>query len=459
MTVKNGNPLQRAAGSAVVRVVVIGVLVFVLQIPLLLVQDMIRERGARYHQTVQEIGGQWGRAQLLMGPVLVLPYKTRSLSANGFPTETNGQVYLLPETLDIGAKVTPERRYRGIFETVVYGLDFTLKSHFATPKPPEVTNRVYQWDQAYLVMDVTDPRNLVPAGGVRVGGAELPVRPAAQGQTLLNLPGVQAALPGLSAESKGFDVAFTATLRGSADLSFIPAAEKTTASLQSSWPAPGFTGAYSPATRKIGADGFTATWDIGFFGRGYGQTWESRETAALQHPFRASAFGVELVQPANDYQQVDRATKYGNLFIVLTFAAYFLFELLAGARVHLMQYGLLGASLVMFYVLLLSLSEPLGFAPAYALSAIAVLVQSTLYGASVLRRKASAALVGALLLGLYMLLYVILGMESYALLSGAIVLFAVLSAIMYLTRNVDWGKLTPKLPTPPAAPSPAPNDG
>ena len=229
---------------------------------------------------------------------------------------------------------------------------------------------------------------------------------------------------------------FELALRGSGDLRFQPAGMETRVELESPWPAPGFTGAFLPGERRIGETGFTASWKVPYYGRDYPQVW--RDTDVEASALERSAFKVSLVLPANAYQQTERSVKYAALFIALTFATFFLLELLSPARLHAVQYLLVGFALCLFYVLLLALAEHLGFAPAYAVAAAATVGLIAAYCRSILGGLRWAGVMLACLTALYGYLFVVLRLEDYALLLGALGLFAVLALVMRLTRDLDW---------------------
>jgi inner membrane protein len=215
----------------------------------------------------------------------------------------------------------------------------------------------------------------------------------------------------------------------------------TEAGVSSSWPDPSFTGAYLPLNRDLGPKGFQASWRIPELARSFPSAWVDH--GADLSDIRSSALGVGLVKTVSTYQQASRATKYAILFILLTFTAFFLFEVFNRLRVHPIQYLLVGAALVVFYLLLLSLSEHLGFDGAYALATAMTLVPVSVYVRGVLRERSRVRVLLGLLLGLYAYLYIILRLSDYALLMGSLAIFAALSTAMILTRNVDWSRLEP----------------
>jgi inner membrane protein len=221
----------------------------------------------------------------------------------------------------------------------------------------------------------------------------------------------------------------------------VPTGKATEVSVTSSWPHPGFSGAFLPETRQTTAAGFTASWRVAYFARAYPQAWLNGAIDQDEHRRRvgASQFGLDLVQTVDQYQQAERATKYGLLFILLTFASFFLWELLQTLRLHPVQYLLVGCALIVFYLLLLSISEHVAFATAYLVAAGATVGLVGAYSAAILRAGLKGALVvGGWLASLYGLLFVLLQLEDVALLVGAIAVFAALALVMFLTRRVEW---------------------
>jgi inner membrane protein len=221
---------------------------------------------------------------------------------------------------------------------------------------------------------------------------------------------------------------------------FLPVGRTTEVDLASSWPSPGFVGAFLPDQHRIDLNGFTARWRAASFGRNVPQAWLDADIAPEQANERLGrgAFGVTLVTPVDIYQQTERSTKYGVLFVLLTFATFFLIEMLQPASVHPVQYLLIGAALCVFYLLLLSLAEQAGFAAAYLVAACATIGLIGTYARHALNSRRSALRVTGMLTGLYAFLYGLLQLEDYALLMGSVVLFAILAGVMFITRRIDW---------------------
>ena len=288
------------------------------------------------------------------------------------------------------------------------------------------------WRDARILLGVGDARSLQPGAAITWDGHDIPLEPGAAtagfptGATLQARPA--AALgPADAGPGRPQDFAFALRLNGSSSIGIQPTARDVRVRMSGGWHAPGFFGAFLPTERTINDAAFDARWVVAHFGRGYGQVWSTPDWPG-DHVFAQARFGVDFIQPVTPARQAERAVKYGVLFLVMTFALYFLFEVVSGLRIHIVQYGLVGLSMCLFYLLLLSLGEQVDFPVAYVVSAAAIVAQSGLYSLAVLRSRRHAAVFSALLVLLYGFLYVVLGLESWSLLVGALALFIALSA-------------------------------
>lgn len=435
------------------------VLVLLLQIPLFMIRGLLDERHERHNDAVREITETWGRAQTLIGPILVVPYRAlrtvdKETIVNGRPVRTTeermGDAYacFLPEELTVDGDMAPSKRHRGIYEAVVYTSRLKLSGRFAAPnlKPLGVAPEALQWNRAWLSFGISDLRGTRETLQLVWDNQTLALTPGTQIEGLdaglhTDLPTTASALENASA-THTFSVELT--LNGSETLAFAPLAVQTTVRLQSPWADPGFNGAFLPTEREITPAGFSARWKIPYYGRDYTQQWTNlSDTPALDHDkVRPSCFGVDLVTPIDSYRSVERATKHGALFITLLFTAFFLFEVLAALRLHALHYLLVGAALCLFYLGLLSLSEFIAFGPAYLAAATASTLLIGLYCRSILRSGTRSFLITAALSSIYGFLYFVLQMQDYALLAGTAALFTVLAVVMYATRKVDWSNPT-----------------
>lgn len=434
-------PRRRWRDSALFKMLVTGVLTLALLIPLVLVSSLVSERRARRDEAFREVAATWGNRQTVGGPVLSVPFRVRSTDEQGKASEWIETAHFLPETLAVTGEVVPEKRSRGIFEVVLYRSDLRFRATIARPDfaPWPVAPQDILWDSAYLSVSVPDLRGVRRAVQVRWDGRALPLEPTG-GEGDLWTSGLRVSVPGLAAEPAGrvHEVAFDLALNGSESLRFLPLGSQTSVTLKSAWPSPSFSGGFLPERRQVSAAGFQAVWNVAFFARGYPQRFRASETQALTAAREASAFGVDLILPADGYQKTERSVKYGILFLLLTFLTFFLYEQFSPVVLHPVQYLLVGAALCLFYLLLLSLSEHLAFAFAYGVAAAATVLLIGGYSWAILKGKGRALLLTGILGALYGYLYVLLQAEDYALLLGSVGLFAILALVMYLTRKVQW---------------------
>ncbi|MEQ9561562.1 MAG: cell envelope integrity protein CreD, partial [Woeseiaceae bacterium] len=251
-------------------------------------------------------------------------------------------------------------------------------------------------------------------------------------------PQIQAPLREILKPDSTAELAFDTVLniKGSESLSFLPLGDTTRASIKSTWPSPSFSGSYLPHTREISDDGFRADWQVSSIGRSLPSHWSKASGAA--HSTESAMFGVDLYMPISIYRLTLRAVTYGVLFVVLTFVSYFMFEVIAGLRLHPLQYLMVGMANVIFFLLLISLAEHIGFGWSYIASALASSGLVVGYSYAVLGQRRRAMIVGTVLFVLYCFLYMTLKAETYALLAGSIGLWAALAVIMYMTRRIDW---------------------
>ena len=414
-------------GSLLARLAILTVLMICLKVPLAMVGGVISDRQAYQSEAIRNVTDSWGGPQAFVGPMIVLPYK-----GGGKATST---LTLLPEKLTIDSEVRPEQRRRGLLAVTVYTATVDVVAEFQVKALREMADgRAVDWTAARLTLGLTDPKS-VDAATADVDGQRIEWLP----DNLAELGSLQAPFgaSGLASRETVI-VRFRVTFGGSSSLAFVPLGRRTEVSVASPWPSPSFSGRALPVTQTVDKDGFRARWTASHLGRRYGQLWDS--ASATNDPsvktVLDSSFGVSLLNPIDAYRETDRAIKYAIMFIGLTFAACLLFELATGTRPHVAQYGLIGLSLCVFYLLLLSLAEQIGFAAAYAASASAVVVQATIYNWALQRRRGPALAFGAILAGLYGGLYALLQLEEAALLAGSVLLFAVLSLAMWFTRNL-----------------------
>jgi inner membrane protein len=425
--------------SPILKSVLVGILILLLLAPLAMVGGLIHERQETREEAEREVSGKWGSSQTLAGPVLLVPYVVRTTDEKGRTHVTTSHATLLPRKLEIEGDLAPEIRYRGIYEVPLYAAALDFRGEFALDElePLGIPPGDVRWADATLSVGVPDPRGIRETVRLAWNGSELDFEPGA-GTGSVFQSGIHARVgehlgagPALAQPFR-----FELALNGSSHLSFVPVGQDTQVKLSSVWPDPSFTGAFLPNSRSVTPDGFTADWKLYYLGRSYPQQWKRGDVDSGM--LLTSAAGVDLILPVDEYQKSMRSAKYGILFLVLTFGAYFLFEVLGRLRIHPFQYLLVGFALVLFYVLLLSLSEHVGFAAAYAAASLATIALIVAYSGFVLASASKVSGMAALLVGLYVYLYVLLQLGDYALLLGAVGLFAALATVMWITRRVDW---------------------
>ena len=423
---------------------VIGFLMLLLLIPLSMVREVILERTQNREQATQEVARAHAGTQTLTGPVLHVPYTetfTRTLvvdvAKNTQREETIKEhrvATVFPATMDTRSRLTTETRWRGIFPVTVYNSRHDSAGRFVwtSPAPREKGGQI-TLGQPWLTMGVSDLRGLLGRPGLALGGTALAfvASPAAA-----NLPLPLAAPVDAALLKSGATLDFTLgmDLAGTRQIGFVPLADENKVTLVSSWPHPSFNGDFLPRSRTVNAEGFEASWSVPSLST---QAQQQFMNEAKGRP-PLDSFSVSLGDPVDVYRLTERATKYGLMFIVLTFAAFFVLEMVRRWRIHPMQYLMIGAALVLFFLLLLSLSEHMDFLLAYLAGSAACIALLAHYLRHVLGGWRPALGMGGLLVALYGVLYGILVSEDNALMMGSLLLFGVLAAVMVATRKLDW---------------------
>ncbi|HEX6784055.1 MAG TPA: cell envelope integrity protein CreD [Sphingomicrobium sp.] len=443
-----GSRKERTPGFKLGLAILVGL---VLTLPLFSIWLLVYDRKSQSDEATVSITAGWGGAQAMNGPVLVIPYRataTETVVQNGQSVTRSNQVMrqltLAPELVQMTTDVKPEVRKRSIYEAVVYGAHVAGKARFAFPPDLSRTGvdpSQMDMSRAELRFGISDPRGLGANPSVSADGKQLRLQP---GEGSDGGRGFFAWIDagGLTARPIAIDFAFD--FRGNASISLAPAAGDTSWTVHSSWSSPSFAGDFLPTTRQIGANGFAATYRIGnlALGKSLVSTSDPSSSSAPEPTASdgtPSGAQINLIQPVDPYSQVNRATKYGFLFIGFTFLALLMFDVIGGVRVSAVEYLLMGAALVLFFVLLLAFAEVIGFTPAYVLASAAIAGLNTAYAAAVLASWKRAAFIGGLLVGLYAVLYILLSLEAFSLLIGSLLLFGALAGVMYATRRIDWG--------------------
>ncbi len=431
--------------SITARMLVVGFLLLVLLIPLEFVKSLINERAYRQEEVVREINQKWGNEVLLSGPIVKIPYKVISEEkifnekSNAYYTKTKETIehaYFFPDKLNITSNVDTKPLNRSIYESVVYSAAIGVKGNFPAIdfSDTDIPEENILWEKATVLLKTTNLKGIKTTPVVNLASEALSMTPqysteylnTIQSNYIANAKEIFAApLP----------FSFDLKINGSESLKFLPIGKETDATMKSNWHSPSFDGNFLPedTNKEISQEGFTATWRILQINRQFEQSFFG------QLPdLSASAFGTKLIIPVDEYQKSERTAKYGILVIGLTLLVFLLIQLVSRIYIHPFQYMMIGLALVMFYTLLISISEHSNFFKAYAVAAISVLVLITVYSRAILKGFKFPLLICGSLASLYGFIYVIIQLENYALLVGSIGLFLILAIIMFASRRIDW---------------------
>lgn len=426
--------------------------IVLLSLPLMMVRELINERADYRSEVVDAIEQSTSGSQKLAGPLIAIPI-TETLSRMENQKEVNYQrswvYYWLPESLAVTGKQTVESRRVGIYSGQVWHNALQIKASFDPLRLAALRKTNIVLGQPLLVVSVGDARGIGAIHAPEVNGNVLSVEPG------LGISGdgagIHMPMPALAEDNKPLEIAFSLDLNGTGEFSLVPLGRNSELQLTSNWPHPGFLGSFLPTQREVSAAGYRAHWQSSWFANDMGSYFKDD----MEIPWsRLPAFSADVMSLADQYQLTDRATKYAILLIGLTFMAFFVFESLTRRPLHPMQYLLVGLSLVLFYLVLLALSEHIGFTAAWLAASLSGAVMNGIYLQAVLRGWRNSLLFVAALLLLDGVMWFLLHSEDSALLLGTGVLALALSVLMFLTRRVDWYALSlPKgtVPLTPAA--------
>jgi inner membrane protein len=435
--------------SHLARILLLAILAFILLVPINSIKKMVFERKTTEAQAVAEVQQKWGQDQRIIGPLLVIPYQENHVLKHAhsdekeIKTEIKKAVFL-PEEFDVDSQLVNETRYRGLFEVPLYQATVTIRGHFAKPNFAawNIKDDDVLWDKARLVVMVSDARAIQKRAVTSWNEQDYFFEPGTD-EAILNNEGYHVDLTHYTREitkNEKHTFSLKLVLNGSESIYFAPLGKDSLVKINAPWPDPSFQGKWLPTKRKVSEDGFTSQWQIPYLGRNFAQ--QTKDFSSSLDNINHSLVGVDLISPIDNYRMSERSIKYVLLFLLLTFVAIWLIEVLAKLRVHLMQYLFIGAGLCLFYLLELSLSEHVGFYWAYAIATIAIVSMVALYSYVVLHTGKRAAIIGTILVALYVYLFTLLQEQNYSLLIGSIGLFAMLATVMYVTRKIDWFKLT-----------------
>lgn len=439
---------RKVRESILMKLMVIGIMTIMLLVPTSMVESLISERQWTKQQAIDEISSNWGEAQTVTGPILSIPYSVISKnSRTGEVSKIKHLVHLLPTKLQIDGKSITKSRYRGIYNAVVYTAGLAMTGHFDFSELANLTDVPLddlEYDKAVLSLGINDLKGLQERVTGKIGTKDYELKSGVASKHLFR-SGINTKL-NLTKAIKSLPFSFDMELNGSKQLMFLPLGKDTNVKMISNWANPSFGGSFLPRQRDITEKGFTANWKVQDLNREYPQIWTDND-----YRIDCEKFGVTFIEPINVYQQSTRTIKYAVMFIIFTFAALFLCEVLCKFSVHPIQYLFIGCAIVMFYALLISLSEHINFDVSYFIASIGVLAMVSGYVKALFGKLKFVLTIFSVLTVLYGYLYLLLQMSDYALVSGTIGLFALLGVLMYLTRNINWYSL--KMETKPAVTS------
>lgn len=454
---------SRFMASPGAKFILLGIIIFALLIPTLMVWSLVEDRAKRANIVANEIAQGWGGKQLVNGPYLVIPYT--KLESVPITDNNNSQIekrlvtrhaIVSPEKLEINGDIEVEERKKSIYKTQLYHLKSGFKGVFSptdlskiidaggTPKPEQAFMVIGISDTSGFRSDIDFKLNGAPAGNFLAGLNKLSNIENTSYRNLrnynrnnrINANGVHVLLNESNVTS-GFRFEVNMALNGSRNLAFVPAGKTSQLKLNSNWPHPGFNGRFLPETRSINQEGFSATWTIPNLARGI-------EDMQLNSrlPSADSSIGVGFVKPLSFYQVTSRSLKYAIGFFSLVFLAVFILELYGKKSLHWVQYILTGLAMIIFYILLLALAEQVGFVIAYAVASLATTGLIAWYIGDALGNQYGAMIVAGVLATTYLVMYMILNEDTYALLAGSLIAFIAIAATMFATRNIDWSGST-----------------
>ena len=430
--------------STTAKMLMVGFLTLVLLIPLFFVQNLISERSQRKTEMVDEVTDLWGKDVLFYGPMLRIPYT--SYEAYNVTNPKTGvttierkaitnYAYFFPNELKNTSKIKKnESLKRGIFNHVVFTADMTFKGNFSKLG---IEDENIQWEKAAVIVKTTNLKSIKSELKIQLNKDKFSFEPQNNDKSYYSVLATNTFDYKLLANTDKINFDFAITYNGSNSVKFIPVGKITTVSVDSDWESPSFEGSFAAndTTKTITKNGFHADWKVLDINRTFSQQY-----ANVLPDLDDYLFGAKLIQTVDEYQQNERASKYGFLVIGLTFLIFFLIQSVSKINIHIFQYSMIGLALIMFYTLLISVTEHSTFSFAYTIAGASVVAMITLYSISILKNRKFPMFIGMALTVLYSFIYVIIQMEDYALLVGSIGLFLILGAVMYFSRKIDWSK-------------------
>jgi len=424
------------------KVGIIVIVTLLLLIPSSMIKSLINEREYSHNEAINEVSNKWAGSQTLSGPFISIPYYrySRQYSTKDSTekiVKLKEYLHFLPDMLEIDVKIEPEKRYRGIYEVVVYNSVISVKGKFnrINYKEFEIPIKDLILDKAFLSYGISDMRGIEELINLNLNGNNSQFNPGTISFDIID-SGINTPVYSSINDSTGYSFEFRIKLKGSQQLYFIPVGKETNVKTESEWKNPSFNGAFLPDKRQVDDKGSMANWNILHLNRNFPQSF-----AGALNTMQESSFGIDLLVPVDNYQKTTRCAKYSLMFIAITFLVFFFVEILNKKFIHPIQYILVGLSLIVFFALLLSISEYLNFNLAYLIASLASLLLIACYVKAILQSSKLSLLISSILAILFIFIFIILQLEDYALLIGSIFIFLILAVTMYLSRKIDWYSL------------------
>jgi inner membrane protein len=417
------------------KAIIVAGLVLIMSIALLPINNLVNERNQLQQKTKAEVSQQWSKSQRIYGPYLKV-YGERKVTdieyVNGKLKERIrhefDHVFLSPSDLIINGNINPQKRRRGIYEVILYDSGFNVEGNFDRGKVDNGLFSEIYWDKTEFYFGISDTRGLNENVVITIGGEKLTLKNSVKAELL------KVNLKNISEEVGKFDFKFDLKFRGSEHVEFTPNSANTKVKVSSPWQSPSFYGDFLPITHEISDKGFIAKWNVLEMNRNIPAVSNSIDVSTKQ----GYVFGVELIEPNDNYQKNQRAVKYGILIISLTFLGFFFSEILFERHVHIIQYGLVGAALIVFYCLLLSFSEIITFNPAYLLSSLMTVGLIFMFCRGIFKTNKAPLVISLITSISYGFIFMIIQLEDTALLVGSLGLFTILGITMWVSRKVSW---------------------
>ncbi len=408
-------------------------------IPTVMIRSLVEEREWTQNLAIDEVSSKWGGEQIISGPYVSIPYykhvkEFSRIDSTERLIQIKEYIHILPSSLNISGEINPQKRYRGIYEVIVYNSQLHISGAFndLDLSVLDIAPENILFDKAEFVIGINDLKGIKDEIALEWNKENVSFNPGVSSKDVVE-NGINAALDLNPANGTSYNFSLELHLKGSQLLYFTPVGKVTNVQLTSVWPNPSFNGAFLPENREVSDKGFTVNWNVLHLNRNFPQIWTGN-----RHSTMGSSFGIDLLLPVDNYQKTDRSVKYAKLFVVFTFLVFFFIEVLNRKFIHPIQYILVGIALMIFFTLLLSISEYLRFNFAFIISATATLLLIAGYVRAILKSKNLTILTTGILALLYSFVFVIIQLQDYALLIGSIGIFIILGIVMYFSRKIDW---------------------